>query len=66
MPTKLQMIIKSLLLASALTLAGCGSCNRSMAYLTGEVKTCVDGVLYYQFPSGAAVAYDQEGKVRKC
>lgn len=60
MPTKLIFML------CVLTLSGCGSCNRSMAYLTGEVKTCVDGVLYYQFPSGAAVAYDQEGKVRKC
>ena len=49
------------------TLVGCGEFDREVAKLTGNAaKTCVDGVMYLQFTSGASVAYDQEGKVRKC
>jgi hypothetical protein len=53
-------------LAMAFTLSGCGGCNRSLAYLKGYETTCVNGVEYLQFPSGASVAYDKDGKVKRC
>lgn len=59
----IQALVAAIL---ALTLSGCGGCNYYTAWGRGYEDICVKGVLYYQFPSGAAVAYDQEGKVRKC
>ena len=49
------------------SLAGCGWFDRKVAALTGgATKTCVDGVEYLQFTSGASVAYTREGKVKTC
>lgn len=49
------------------SLTGCGWFDRSVAALTGgATKTCVDGVEYLQFTSGASVAYTREGKVKTC
>ena len=51
----------------ALTLAGCGAIDRASANFTGDAsKTCVDGVTYLQFTSGAAVQVDQAGKPVPC
>lgn len=50
----------------ALALAGCGSADRLIGSVTGFARTCVDGVLYYQFTSGAAVAYAPDGKIKTC
>jgi hypothetical protein len=50
----------------AIALAGCGAWDRSIASVTGISRTCVDGVLYLQFTSGASVAYDADGKVKEC
>lgn len=56
-----------LILSSVLVLSGCGWFDRKMASVTGgATKTCMDGVLYYQFTSGAAVAYNQDGTVKTC
>jgi len=50
-----------------LTLTGCGWFDRKIAAITGGAsKTCVDGVMYLQFTSGAAVQYSQDGKVVDC
>ena len=54
---------------AASLLSGCaqGQWDRQMATWTGQpAKTCVDGVLYLQFTSGAAVAYTADGRVRTC
>lgn len=49
------------------SLTGCGWFDRNVAALTGgATKTCVDGVEYLQFTSGASVAYTREGKVKTC
>lgn len=49
------------------TLSGCGSMDRSLAKLTGDAtKTCVEGVTYLQFTSGAAVQVDRDGKPVPC
>jgi len=50
-----------------LTLSGCGFFDRYVtANVTGYAETCVDGVLYYQFPSGVTVAYNTDGSVKAC
>lgn len=50
-----------------LQLTGCGKIDREIASLTGGAsKTCVNGVEYLQFTSGASVAYTTEGKVKLC
>jgi len=50
-----------------LSLAGCGWFEKNVvATTTGYSRMCADGVLYYQFSSGVAVAYTQEGKVKTC
>lgn len=52
---------------AALSLSGCGAFDRFSAYVTGSASyACMDGVLYYQFTSGAALAVDQAGKPRTC
>lgn len=49
------------------TLAGCGNIDRSVAGLTGGAsKTCVDGVKYLQFTSGATVQVDRQGNPVPC
>ncbi len=52
---------------AALTLAGCGRVDRWAAGMTGNAsKTCVDGVTYLQFTSGATVQVDRTGKPVAC
>lgn len=41
----------------ALSLTGCGYFDRVIATTTGIAHTCIDGVEYLQFTSGASVAY---------
>ena len=49
------------------TLAGCGYIERQFAGITGgATKTCVDGVSYLQFTSGAAQQVDATGKPVAC
>lgn len=47
-------------------LSACGNINRDIAKMSGHAKTCVDGVNYLQFPSGATVQVDREGKPVPC
>lgn len=51
---------------SLVLLSACGNINRDIAKMSGYAKTCVDGVNYLQFPSGAAVQVDREGKPVPC
>lgn len=55
-----------LIIFMCMGLSGCGWFNRGNAYLTGYSKECINGVMYYQFYSGATVAYDKTGKVLTC
>lgn len=50
----------------ALCLTGCGGANKVGAVFGGYVKTCVEGVTYLQFPSGAALMVDITGKPVGC
>ena len=56
----------TLTIVITLCLTGCGVWDRSVAGVTGIAHTCVDGVMYLQFISGASVAYSPDGKVRTC
>ncbi len=53
-------------LACALALSGCGGLDRTTAKWTGYAKTCVDGVSYIQFTSGAVKQEDINGKNVPC
>lgn len=56
-----------LLLLVAVLLPGCGWFDRKVSAVTGgATKTCVDGVTYLQFTSGAAVQVDRNGKPVAC
>lgn len=49
------------------SVAGCGQTDRALAYATGNAQeSCVDGVLYLQFTSGASVKYLPDGKIATC
>ena len=49
------------------SVAGCGKLDRTVAALTGNAsKTCVDGVTYLQFTSGATVQLGLDGKPVAC
>ena len=51
----------------ACVLTGCGWFDRNVAAIAGGAsKTCVDGVMYLQFTSGATVAYNKDGTVKTC
>jgi hypothetical protein len=62
------MIMKSILtFAIALSLTGCGWFDRKMAAVTGDATvSCIGGVEYLQFTSGATVAYTPDGKIKTC
>ena len=60
--------MKYLILAVlALSLGACGKIDREIAAWSGDAtKTCVDGVTYLQFTSGATVQVDINGKPVGC
>lgn len=54
-------------LALIASLTGCGAADRFAVGVTGQpTKTCVDGVTYLQFTSGAAAHVDRAGKPVPC
>lgn len=55
-----------ILIASVLFLSGCGAINRMVASTLGVARECVNGVSYLQFPSGAALEVDINGKPVCC
>ena len=56
-----------LIAALCVVMAGCGRFDRWYAGMTGAAsRSCVDGVQYLQFTSGASVAYTPDGKVKTC
>ena len=53
--------------ATVFLLSACGNVDRELAKITGKAsKTCVDGVTYLQFTSGATVQLDINGKPVAC
>jgi uncharacterized protein YceK len=56
-----------LVLSVAVLLSGCGWFDRTLSTVTGgATKTCIDGVKYLQFTSGATVQVDVNGKPVGC
>lgn len=50
-----------------MSLVGCGWLDRKVAAITGDAtETCVDGVAYLQFTSGATVKYNTNGTIAIC
>ena len=49
-----------------LVIASCGNFDRHVANITGSSESCIDGVKYIQFPSGASVKYTRDGKIATC
>lgn len=49
------------------SLSACSKFDRSIAAFTGDAtKSCIDGVTYLQFTSGASVQVDINGKPVSC
>lgn len=64
MSSALKFVVVAVL---ASTLTGCGWFDRNVAAITGgPTETCVDGVAYLQFTSGATVKYTKDGKIATC
>ncbi len=62
-----KVLTVCLLASLAVGLSGCGRFDRWWAGTTGNaVKTCVDGVTYLQFTSGATVQVDRNGRPVPC
>ena len=60
-----RLIVLALVVSILFT--GCGWFDRKISAVTGgATKTCVDGVTYLQFTSGAAVQVDKNGKPVPC
>jgi len=57
--------MNKLIILCLLTLS-CGGLSKSVAGLTGYDKFCIQGVVYYQFTSGASVGYNPDGSVKTC
>lgn len=51
---------------ATLLLSGCGAADKANAGITGFTRKCIDKVMYYQFISGATVAYNTDGTVKAC
>jgi len=59
--------MKTAVIILLLTLSGCAQCGRRINLeTTGWSEVCINGVAYYQFQSGAFVAYNPDGTLRKC
>ena len=55
------------MIAVLVIVSGCGRFDRKYASITGKpAETCVDGVTYLQFTSGATVKVDLNGKPVAC
>lgn len=54
-------------LALTIGFSGCAQCWREAdLQITGWAPVCVNGVVYYQFKSGAFVGYNSDGTIKKC
>jgi len=43
-----------------------GRINQTIAGIKGYSTVCIDGVNYLQFPSGASVKFNPDGKISTC
>jgi len=57
---------KIIAIAFIVTLTACGKIDRHIANFTGSSESCIDGVKYIQFSSGASVKYTRDGKIATC
>ena len=56
-----------IIITIGLGLFGCGDYKRFISKITGEAQEfCHKGVSYLQFPSGASVQYNKDGKIATC
>lgn len=63
----MKKLILLIVLVLTFPISGCGAFDRAKAKITGDAtKTCVDGVTYLQFTSGATVQVDINGKPVAC
>lgn len=62
--TKLTGMLALVVVTSCL--GGCGAFDRWTAKWTGNAESCIDGVLYIQFASGASVKYLPSGQIATC
>jgi len=58
--------MRRFVIALSLVLTSCGNFDRHVANITGSSESCIDGVRYIQFPSGASVKYTREGRIATC
>lgn len=64
---KLKLIALVVVAVSIMTLSGCGYIDRKLSGWTGNAsKSCIDGVTYLQFTSGATVQVDRKGVPVPC
>lgn len=63
----MKTLVLAAAVAASLMVSGCGRIDRWAAGITGDAtKTCVDGVTYLQFTSGATVQVDRAGRPVPC
>jgi hypothetical protein len=58
--------MKFIAIALCILLVSCGNFDRHVANITGSSESCIDGVKYIQFPSGASVKYTRDGRIATC
>lgn len=58
--------MKMIMIGVLFALVGCGKLDRHIANFTGSSESCIDGVRYLQFSSGASVKYTRDGKIATC
>ena len=66
MMTNVQKAMIAVIGLSILSLAACGQLGRNVANVTGHSESCIDGVKYVQFSSGASVKYNKDGSIQTC
>jgi len=63
----MKILVYIILIALALSFAGCGAVDRFASKITGDAsETCHEGVMYLQFTSGASVMYNPDGTIHPC
>jgi hypothetical protein len=58
--------MRTIIITCLLALPGCGNADRHIANVLGSSESCIDGVKYIQFPSGASVKYTKDGRIATC
>lgn len=64
---KHRAILLAILATAVMGTSGCGYIDRKLSGWTGNAsKSCIDGVTYLQFTSGATVQVDRKGVPVPC